>query len=220
MHKQPDDSGEGKMKKAGSVIFLLGSGILIGVIIMFLFQNREVDFLNCEFGSQSFKLNIKATDKIQIENLLDSIWKKEFNKNGLKGWLMQKNIYEFGADMMRCFDTLSPKHILSQHLIDLVGKYKGPFKIEADSVFLSVPEYAVPDSAIYCCKGNSNARKMVLIESYNRTQNKNLMCIDKMGACAGNSNCYHISKNNFELLVKKHADGTYGTAWLTLQKNL
>lgn len=186
-------------------------GLIIGSLIMFLFQNDKIESLIITTGPKGipFSLEIKSK-QIQDSILLESLWKHDYTRDGLIGWFKQKGFVSMSNDIdiiAENIKKMSPTEDLAKRIITFKNNKEGPFQILSDSAVISVPEYNVPRGTANTWEGSKYAGQKIILADPNYKQGTlNLVCNDsKMGARPASfryrSNFFHVNKEDFNSLL-------------------
>jgi hypothetical protein len=195
------------------------AGLLLGVLVMMLFGQGELDDVSIGGSETGFKFELKS--KKVTTDVLDKIWKDNNFRPVLVDWLVKKEYVSINDDVAieERLRGLSPKDDLAKKIIAFHKEYVGPFQIIADSARVIKPGYDVPVSRAFTWRGNVLAGKTIEL-SYpgSGILPIKLKCTGELGAKPGFDsalpNTFHVNESVFDALVgdenkdpKKAAEG-------------
>lgn len=182
------------------------AGLLLGVLVMMLFGQGELDDVSIGGSETGFKFELKS--KKVTTDVLDKIWQDNNFRPVLVDWLVQKDYVSIDDDVAieERLKSLSPKDELAKKIIALHREYMGPFQIIADSARIIKPGYEIPVSRAFTWRGNVLAGKTIEL-SYPGAGILpiRLKCTDELGAKpsfkSALPNTFHVNEKVFNALV-------------------
>lgn len=184
------------------------AGLLLGVLLMMLLKQGDVEGVSIDGSGTGFKFELKAKEKEVNKNVFESIWKDNNFRPVLADWIKGKDYISKTDEVAigKIVSKLSPDAPLAKTIQELEEHNLGPFEILADSAVISVPSYEVRTGRVYTWEGNYFVGDTITF--YDPDANHKplkLFCTDELGAQGKNSklgrNFFHISEKDYNMVL-------------------
>jgi len=184
------------------------AGLLLGVLLMMLLKQGDVEAVSIDGSGTGFKFELKAKDKQVNKSIFEKIWNDNNFRPVLADWIKGKDYISITDDeaIGTRVTKLTPDEPLAKTILALEEDNEGPFEILSDSAIISVPDYEIRPGRVYTWEGNSYVGDTIVFsDPETRRKPIKLFCTDELGAQGKKSklgrNFFHISGKDYSALL-------------------
>lgn len=202
------------------------AGLLLGVLVMMLFGQGDLENVEIGGSETGFSFVLKAKEPKLTRSVFDSIWEDDNFQPVMVDWLRGKDYISLSDDQAigDRITNLEPNETLAKTILELRALNDGPFEILADSAIISVPDYPVNSGRVNTWSGNPFVGDTIVFSDPEmRSKPIKLYCTDNLGARGRNSklsrNFFHMSAANYKALLqdRQGSGPAKGMVYFTVQ---